>query len=153
MIPSVLRSEMLCLIHQGHLGIEKCRQRARQVLFWPNMNKDIENMVTSCATCQRHRMSNPREPMISHQIPDRAWQTVGTDLFEWDGSNFFLIVDYYSRFIEIERLRNSQSTTVIKERKQFSPDMAFQKNSSVITVHVMLAMSMQTLQRTGFSNM
>ena len=55
--------------------------------------------------------------MISHQIPDRTWQTVGTDLFEWDGSNFLLIVDYYSRFIEIERLRNSQSTTVIKETK------------------------------------
>ena len=44
-IPSVLHSEMLCLIHQGHLCIEKCRQRARQVLFWPNMNKDIENLL------------------------------------------------------------------------------------------------------------
>ena len=117
MIPSVLLSEMLCLMHQGHLGIEKCPQKARQVHFWPNMNKDNKNMVSSCFTCQRHKMSNPREPIIPHRIPDRSWQIVGTDLFEWDGSSFFFIVDYYSHFIEIEGFQNSQSATVIKETK------------------------------------
>ena len=55
--------------------------------------------------------------MISHEIPDRPWQTVGTDLFDWDGSSFVLIVDYYSRFVEIEWLQNTRSATVIKETK------------------------------------
>ena len=116
-IPSSLQGDMLRQIHQGHLGIEKCRLRARQVLFWPNINRDIEKMVTACDACQRHRFSNTREPLMSHEIPDRPWQTVGTDLFEWDGTNFLLIVDYYSRYVEIERLRNIRSATVIKKTK------------------------------------
>ena len=32
-VPRVLRSDMLCQIHKSHLGIVKCRQRARDVLF------------------------------------------------------------------------------------------------------------------------
>lgn len=32
-VPTSLRAEMLKLIHEGHLGIESCRRRAREVLF------------------------------------------------------------------------------------------------------------------------
>ena len=32
-IPSSLRKEMKERIHQGHLGIEKCKARARQVMY------------------------------------------------------------------------------------------------------------------------
>ena len=45
-VPRVLRSDMLCQIHKSHLGIVKCRQRARDVLFWPGMSVHIEEMVT-----------------------------------------------------------------------------------------------------------
>ena len=116
-IPASLQGDMLRQIHQGHLGIEKCRLRARQILFWPNINRDIEKLISSCGACQRHRPSNTKEPLMSHEIPDRPWQTVGTDLFDWDGSSFLLVVDYYSRYVEIERLRNIRSATVIKKTK------------------------------------
>lgn len=38
-VPTSLRAEMLKLIHEGHLGIESCRRRAREVLFWPGMSQ------------------------------------------------------------------------------------------------------------------
>ena len=41
-VPAALRSDMLKLIHQGHLGMVKCKSRAREVLFWPQMNAQIE---------------------------------------------------------------------------------------------------------------
>ena len=41
-VPASLRSYMLKLIHQGHLGMVKCKSRAREVLFWPQMNAQIE---------------------------------------------------------------------------------------------------------------
>ena len=44
-IVSSLRKEMKERIHQGHLGIEKCKARARQVMYWPNINADISDMV------------------------------------------------------------------------------------------------------------
>ena len=38
-IPKTLQGDMLKKIHEGHLGIEKCQARARQVMYWPNINK------------------------------------------------------------------------------------------------------------------
>ena len=37
-VPTKLRAGMLKLIHEGHFGMEKCKRRARQCLFWPEMN-------------------------------------------------------------------------------------------------------------------
>ena len=34
-VPRAMRLEMLNRIHTGHLGIQKCKKRARYVLFWP----------------------------------------------------------------------------------------------------------------------
>jgi hypothetical protein len=42
---------------------------------------------------------------------------VGTDLFEWKGKNFLIIVDYYSRFIEIAALNRTTSVEVIEWTK------------------------------------
>ena len=36
-IPSCLRHDILQRIHMGHMGITKCTQRAREVVFWPGM--------------------------------------------------------------------------------------------------------------------
>ena len=44
-VPSALRSEMKSILHQGHLGIENCKRRTRQALFWPLINKELEDMI------------------------------------------------------------------------------------------------------------
>lgn len=116
-IPKTLKTEMLFRIHIGHLGIEKCRQRARQSVYWPGMNNDIEELVSRCGICQERRDSNGKEPMIPTPIPSRPWQIVGSDLFQWEGESYLAIVDYYSRYIEIERLRSTTSAAVIKKTK------------------------------------
>ena len=81
-IPLNMRSEMLAKIHTCHLGIVKCKQRARDILFWPGMGKDIEEVVNQCEICAEHRASNPREPMAVGEIPTRPWELVLTDLFK-----------------------------------------------------------------------
>ena len=42
---------MLHKAYTGHMGIGKCRQRARQVMYWPGMNRSIEEKVKSCSEC------------------------------------------------------------------------------------------------------
>lgn len=116
-IPHVLRKDMLERIHTGHMGIERSKQRARDLLFWPGMNKQIEEMVERCTTCLELRKSNPKEPMISYQIPERPWQIVATDLFMWNGDNYLIVVDYYSRFFEMEKLHSTTSSAVIHKLK------------------------------------
>lgn len=43
-IPTSLRPEMLRRIHESHLGAEKCKARARAVMYWPKMSEDIDTM-------------------------------------------------------------------------------------------------------------
>ena len=81
-VPKSMQREMLTLIHSSHLGVEKCKRRARDVLYWPRMNAEIEDAVSKCQVCSTYRKSNQREPLLSHPIPQRPWVRVGGDLFE-----------------------------------------------------------------------
>ena len=45
LIPQSLRSDMLNRIHSTHLGVIKCKERAKDVLFWPGMGRQIEETV------------------------------------------------------------------------------------------------------------
>ena len=49
LVPRPLRREVLKDLHsKSHQGQSRTLQRARQVVFWPNMSNDIKNMVRSC---------------------------------------------------------------------------------------------------------
>ena len=54
---------------------------------------------------------------MSHEVPSRPWVKVGTDLFTFKNQIYMVTVDYYSNFIEMDRVRNSSSRTVIKVLK------------------------------------
>ena len=115
-IPAALRLEMLDRLHTGHQGISKCRERARQSLWWPGLSRQLEELVKNCSVC-RKCSNQRREPLIPAALPELPWQRVGTDLFEFKGRSFLLIVDYYSRFIEVARLNRATSEEVILHTK------------------------------------
>ena len=68
-VPPSLRSEMLNRIHQTHLGLGKCKQRAREVLYWPSMNSDIEQRIQNCTTCAEYGNQQPRAPLNPSSPP------------------------------------------------------------------------------------
>ena len=107
-------------IHQGHLGTSKCQYRARQCVYWPGINKDIEQLVEACATCQRHRPQEPRQPLKPTPPPEQPWQQLGADFMMFDGSEYLVIVDYYSKMPIVRKMPTSQCNsakmiTVLKE--------------------------------------
>ena len=53
-IPTGLQSKVLKRIHAGHLGMDRCKGRAREYVFWPQINAQIEGTVSNCAICQTH---------------------------------------------------------------------------------------------------
>ena len=115
-IPSELQPEMLAKLHDGHLGITKCRARARQSIWWPGLSKQLGETVKNCSECCKHQ-SQRAEPLISTQLPDLPWQKVGTDLFQWKNHQYLLIVDYYSRYIEISKLSGTTADNIINHTK------------------------------------
>ena len=70
LIPAKLRQQMLRLVHESHMGAEKSKARARTVMYWPGMSKDIEDEVSKCSVCMKYQKSQHRVPMLPHDIPD-----------------------------------------------------------------------------------
>ena len=63
-IPSSLCSTMKDIIHHGHNGIERCKNRGRQSIYWPGINREIEDLVSRCSLCSTHRNKQQKEPLI-----------------------------------------------------------------------------------------
>ena len=116
-VPQSMQPSMLKLIHSSHLGIDRCKRRAREIVFWIGMNAQIEDTITNCTTCTTHKRSNPKEPLLPHPIPERPWERVGADLCEFEGDNYLVIADYYSNFFEVDKLRQTTSNAIIKACK------------------------------------
>ena len=112
-IPRTLRAQTLERIHEGHMGTEKCKRRARKNVYWPGMNSDIEEIVKTCKTCSELQQSKPSLPMKYHDIPTRPWQKVGSDLFFFGGSEYLIIADYYSLWPEVYLLSKANSMTCL----------------------------------------
>ena len=111
-VPRALQQQTLKKIHEGHQGIQRCRIRARNSVWWPEMSQQIQEFVKKCAICAKESRAN-LQPMIATQLPDYPWQRVGTDLFQLKGSTYIIVIDYFSRYPEVIKLKGTTSGHVI----------------------------------------
>uniref|UniRef100_A0A0A9YGK9 RNA-directed DNA polymerase n=1 Tax=Lygus hesperus TaxID=30085 RepID=A0A0A9YGK9_LYGHE len=118
-IPQGVQRFILSRIHEGHLGVTKCQQRARRnIVWWPGMYRAIEETVKNCPQCIQNS-SNKQQPLIPSEFPKRPWQKLGIDLFKLDGVWFLVATDYYSRYFELAQLSGLKSNEVIVKLKSF----------------------------------
>ena len=101
--PTDLQQMVKERVHSSHLGIEGCLRRARECLFWPNMNADLKAYISACSICRSRETSQQRETLVHHGVPDRPWAKVGTDLFSISDTSYLIVVDYYTKFWNSER--------------------------------------------------
>ncbi|UYV84257.1 K02A2.6-like, partial [Cordylochernes scorpioides] len=116
LIPKSLRKDILEKLHQGHFGINKCRSRAKESVWWLGISQEIERMVSSCTKCLKERKPK-HEPLMPSEFPIRPWQKVGMDLFYLNGRWYLIVCDYYSTYPEISLLQNLTAQEVISRLK------------------------------------
>ena len=60
-----------------------------------------------------------RKPLLPTEFSKRPWKKVASDLFELNGQMYLhvLVIDYFSRYIEIAKLFNTSSQSVINHLK------------------------------------
>ena len=51
-LPNTLQSVAVQLAHKGHLGIVKTKSLLRTKVYFPNMDKMVENLIKDCVSCQ-----------------------------------------------------------------------------------------------------
>ena len=118
-VPHSWRKEMLDRIHESHQGIVKCKQRARDILFWPGMSSQVEYKVSKCSICNQFLRAQPNEPMVIQELPNRPWAKIGSGLSEFNGAHYLLSVDYNSKWIDIAKLSNLSSNNICHLKSQF----------------------------------
>ena len=95
-IPQSLRTKILEIIHHGHQGITKSRQRANGAVWWPGISRDISDMIYHCSHCQTYKTAQHKEPLITSPLPQSPWSKIGVDLLTFEGKQYLAVMDYYS---------------------------------------------------------
>ena len=116
-IPKTLRKETIQDLHAAHQGLESTLRRARESIYWPNMNNKVKDYISRCDTCLTYALRQQKEPLLNHEIPDPPWVKVTTDLFQFENKDYLVTVDYFSDLFEVDRLYSTTSETVIKKLK------------------------------------
>jgi len=111
-VPEAMRVETLRKIHQGHQGFQKCRSRVSAAVWWPGIMKSLDDFIKACPECQQ-TLPAQREPLLSTTLPSYPWEKLAMDLFDLKGKTYILLVDYYSRFVEIQHLQSTTTSSVI----------------------------------------
>ncbi|XP_060070555.1 uncharacterized protein K02A2.6-like [Ylistrum balloti] len=120
-IPFSLRRDIKAKIHSSHIGIEGCLRRARETVYWPGMNAEIREYIERCDVCRTFDAKQSKETLVSHEIPDRPWAKLGSDLFTFNNKEYLITVDYYSNYWEVDHLEDTKTSTVVHAlRKQFA---------------------------------
>lgn len=115
-VPSSQRQDILRRLHEGHFGTTKCRERASETVWWPRISSEIKRYIDECNTCVQHR-ANRAEPLMPTEVPKRPWATVGIDLCEVRGKHYMVVMDYFSKYIELIYLPETTACTVIGKLK------------------------------------
>ncbi|KAK3093815.1 hypothetical protein FSP39_020533 [Pinctada imbricata] len=115
-IPSELRGQVLELGHEGHPSIVGMKQRLRHNVWWPGIDKDIEKHCKNCYGCQLVGQPSKPEPMSRSELPSGPWQHLAADLLGPlpSGDFIFVLVDYYSRWFEIEVTKVTTSEKITR---------------------------------------
>ena len=106
-IPSQKQAEIPKLIQEGHLGLTNCKLRAKETVYWPGLNDQLEKLVLNCQLCLKCLQSKckPTPNMsLGQEIPACPWTMLATDIFHLEGDSYLLLVGYTSRYPVIHKL-------------------------------------------------
>ena len=84
-VPSSLRSRVLQNLHAAHQGTSMMEQRARAIVYWPGMSKDIRDTRDRCADCNRNAPAQAAPSPLPTTPPSTPFEAVFADFFTYGG--------------------------------------------------------------------
>ena len=118
MIPNNAFKKPLKLLHQGHCGFTKTYGLANQLYHWAGMRNDISQMIDNCVSCQSMRPSQQASPMVPKKPSDiqgAPLEHVRTDIFQFAGKHYLVVVDRFSGYPLVKQLHKTDTGAVIRK--------------------------------------
>ena len=112
-IPQSQQDQAVQLAHQGHQGITKTKSLIREKVWFPGIDKMVEDRVKRCLPCQSTTTKTTREPLQMTNIT-RPGEEVSVDFADvGNGQYLLIVVDDFSRYPEVEIISSLTAKVVI----------------------------------------
>ncbi|XP_060520646.1 uncharacterized protein K02A2.6-like isoform X2 [Cylas formicarius] len=104
------RKSVIDLLHSGHPGMVKMKALARSYVWWPNLDRDIENKIKTCSECQEARNMPRKAPVHPWEWSRAPWTRLHVDFAgPMNGKSFLIVIDSFSKWLEVRLVTNTCS--------------------------------------------
>ena len=135
-MPESLWKQIIELAHEGHQGMVRTTARLREKVWWPRMDKQVEEVVRACHPCQLVGPRAKPEPVKSTRLPEGPSKEISIDLLDVSSDEHLLVeVDYDFRWIEAILFKRIDAHMWLSLWKLSSGHMAYQNVCVVIMDH------------------
>ena len=121
-IPFKYRAHLLSELHSQHPGIVRMKALSRIHIWFPNIDKAIEDEVRSCHECAK-QTKNPTKAIIHPwSWAAKPFDRIHIGFFgPFCGKIYLILVDSHSKWIEVDILKNTNTYYTIETlRRWFS---------------------------------
>ena len=118
-VPTKLRPRLLQELHRDHPGVWKMKAVARSYFWWPGLDKEIEQVASSCVECQSVKNSPPSAPLHPWVWPTKPWERIHLDFAgPFQNATFLVAVDAHSKWPEVFVMSSTTATATIVVLRQ-----------------------------------
>ena len=120
LVPPKLRNSVLRHLHAAHAGVNAMLARAATCVYWPRLRQDIEKTRENCTSCHHHAPSQASQFSTPEpSLPQYPFQVICLDFFTWQNHTYLIIVDKYTNWLSILKLKKDDSKHVIEALRQY----------------------------------
>jgi transposase InsO family protein len=113
-IPNKLQERIMGELHELHPGICRMKALARAFVWWPGIDRDIEDRVRGCKTCINTQNSPKKVPLLLWPWCTEPWQRVHIDYAEFEGKHYLVVVDNHSKWLEVFLMNGTTAEDTIE---------------------------------------
>ena len=118
-VPKKLQGKVLNELHCNHLGMSRMKNLARSYVWWPGLDRDIEEITKGCTSCQVVKDMPAVAPLHPWSWPAKAWRRVHVDFAgPFQGKMYFVMVDAHSKWPEVFEMRSTTAISTIAVLRQ-----------------------------------
>ena len=82
------------------------------------MSAQVEDKVKDCTMCHNYAPAQQKQPLMPSPVSDLPWAMAASDIFAFEGHHYLVLVDYYSKYIEVTKFNDLTSQDTIEALKE-----------------------------------